>query len=294
MSSDRPTPPLDLLQRWMQGVLMHPGGAVAGVESASSRKLLNVSGEHLDSVISPSRALTSLERLEIYARAYYARLLECLRTEFPMCVRAVGEAAFDQLALEYLQHYPSRSYTLNRLGENFPRFLEETRPPVEAGGGDWPSLLVELAELEWAMGEVFDGPGLEGSDPGDFSALERLAPEEFGRCRLLTSPSLRLLSFQFPVSAYWEQLKRGGEVVPPAAQPTWLALVRVDYIVRRHHLSEPEFLILRRLQSGGSVVEAIAAGAESLTGDPSHLASQLRQWFGIWRRGRLVTGLQQG
>lgn len=270
---------------------MHPGGSAAGVESASSRKLLNVSAENLESVISPSRALTSLERLDIYARAYGARLLECLRTEFPMFVRAVGEEAFDQLALEYLQRYPSRSYTLNRLGENFPRFLEETRPPAESGG-DWPRLLVELAKLEWTMGEVFDGPGWEGLEAGDFSMLERLAPEEFGRCRLLTSPSLRLLAFQFPVSAYWEQLKRGGKGALPGAEPTWLALVRVDYIVRRHPLSEPEFLILRGIQSGLCVAEALAEGAERFVGDPSELASQIREWFAIWRRGGLVAGVR--
>lgn len=271
---------------------MHPGGAAAGVECAASQELLPLSPEALETVIARSRTLTSLERLEIYARAYYARLLECLRTDFPMFVRAVGEEAFDQLALEYLQRYPSRSYTLNRLGENFARFLEETRPLTDLGGTDWPRLLVELAELEWALGEVFDGPGSEGVPPGDFSLLERLSPQEFARGRVLTSPSLRLLAFQFPVSDYWGRLKLGGAAPPPSAQPTWLALVRVDYVVRRHDLSEPEFLILRALQSGRCVAEAIADGVERFIGDPSVQAWQLGQWFADWRRGGLVTAFQ--
>lgn len=276
----------------MQGVLTHPGGAEAGVASAASQVLLPLSPEALQTVIARSRALTSLERLEIYARSYYARLLECLRTDFPMFVRAVGEAAFDQLAREYLQCYPSRSYTLHRLGENFARFLEETRPLTDLGGSDWPRLLVELAELEWALGEVFDGPGSEGTPPGDFSSLERLSPEEFARGRVLTSPSLRLLAFQFPVSDYWGRLKQEGAAPPPKAQSTWLALVRVDYVVRRHELSEPEFLILQGLQSGRSVADSIADGAGRFIGDPSELAGRLGQWFADWRRGGLVTAFQ--
>ena len=76
-----------------------------------------------------SKRRTSVERLEVYANAYYARLLECLRDEFPALLHAVGEEVFDGLAFGYLQAYPSTSYTLSNLSRNFARFLEETRPP---------------------------------------------------------------------------------------------------------------------------------------------------------------------
>ena len=50
-----------------------------------------------------------------------------LREEFTATRYAVGDELFDALAFGYLQHYPSRSYTLNTLGEQFPKFLAESR-----------------------------------------------------------------------------------------------------------------------------------------------------------------------
>ena len=116
--------PFDLatLQRWMQAVIMHPGGAERGLVSAEAEREIPRVGDSLESLIKPSSAMTSLERMEIYAGAYYARLLECLRAEFPITAKAVGEEVFGDFAVGYLQRYPSTSYTLCRLGANFPRF----------------------------------------------------------------------------------------------------------------------------------------------------------------------------
>ena len=125
---------VDQLQRWMQTVIMNLGGAQQGVASEEARQLIGVGPEDAEQVVTRSQALTALERLDIYNRAYFARLLECLREEFPTLLHALGEEAFDDFAIAYLHRYPSRSYTLNQLGVNFPRYLAETRP--EEGGGD--------------------------------------------------------------------------------------------------------------------------------------------------------------
>ena len=119
---------LDAVQRWMQAVIMHPDGVAAGLDSETARQHLDVPPEEVESVVSRSQALSSVERLSIYANAYYARLLECLGEEFPVLKQTLGEETFDAFAFGYLQMYPSRSYTLGKLGENFARFLAETRP----------------------------------------------------------------------------------------------------------------------------------------------------------------------
>src|SRR6516162_5491651 len=121
---------LDRLQRWLQSVITHPGGVAAGVASDEARRLIDVAPADAGRVVTRSRALTALERLEIYHRAYHARLLECLREEFPVLEHALGRDVFDQFALGYLQKYPSHSYTLNQLGTCFPQFLAESRPPA--------------------------------------------------------------------------------------------------------------------------------------------------------------------
>src|SRR5260370_2264837 len=120
---------LGQIQRWMQATIMHPGGVVEGMASAEARRLIDVGPNEAEAVVTRSRALTALERLAIYGYAYYARLLECLREEFPVLQHALGEELFDAFAAQYLPQHPSRSYTLFQLGTNFPHFLEETRPP---------------------------------------------------------------------------------------------------------------------------------------------------------------------
>src|SRR6266481_4478552 len=95
-----------------------------------------------------------------------------------MLKRTLGEEAFDGFAFCYLQEFPSRSYTLNELGRHFPHYLQETRPVKEgeelealaadspdghpSHSEDWPDFLIDLAQLERAIYDVFDGPGVEG------------------------------------------------------------------------------------------------------------------------------------
>src|SRR5687768_8504896 len=103
----------------MQAVIMHPGGVTTGLASAEATQQLEVTPEQIESVITRSQTLSSIERLEIYSRAYYARLLECLRSQFPNLAKSLGNDAFDPFALGYLRRYPSHSYTLALLGSRF-------------------------------------------------------------------------------------------------------------------------------------------------------------------------------
>ncbi len=129
---------LDAIQRWMQTVIMNPHGVHAGVDSDDARHLIDVATDQVEAVVTRSHNLTALERLDIYHRAYFARLIECLRDEFPVILHALGDETFDAFALGYLQKYPSRSYTLNQLGTRFPQYLAETRPEQDGDEPSWP------------------------------------------------------------------------------------------------------------------------------------------------------------
>ncbi|HVR12109.1 MAG TPA: DNA-binding domain-containing protein, partial [Thermoanaerobaculia bacterium] len=222
-------PPLDVVQQWFQAVVTHPAGVAAGAASEAAQGLVRLDRGALERLVRRSSRLTAEQRLGIYANAYYARLLECLRDGFPVLTQVLGAEAFDSFAFDYLQRYPSRSYTLNRLAESFPRFLDETRPdrppagespdaaaaphhPPRAGNlphagraatavppPTWPDFLIDLATLELAIAEVFDGPGAEGEPllaPADLLALE--AGGRFAAARLAPVPCLRLLRFRYP------------------------------------------------------------------------------------------------
>ena len=128
---------------------MHPAGAAEGVASEAARRAIDLPPEEAERVVTRSRSLTALERLAIYNRAYYARLLECLRESYPVLCHALGEDAFGSFALDYLQKYPSRSYTLNDLGANFPAL-----PPRVAAAGRGRRGRAELAGLRHRPGDA--------------------------------------------------------------------------------------------------------------------------------------------
>ena len=226
---------LGQIQRWMQAVLMHPTGVAEGIASAEARRHIDVGPGEAEKVLTRSRALTALERLEIYAYAYYARLLECLREELPVLMHALTQEVFDAFAVGYLQAYPSRSYTLLQLGANFPRYLAETRP--EEGGGDglpadWPDFLIDLATLELTFNEVFDGPGVEGERLLDAEQLRAIPAERLPEARLMGVSCLRLLPLRYPVHRYFTAVRRHEDPVPPEAAETYLAVTRRRYVMR--------------------------------------------------------------
>src|ERR1700727_1403841 len=111
--SPRDLPQLAQIQRWLQAVITHPGGVEEGLDSEEARANVDLPAERVEQIVDPSKRRTSVERLEVYANAYYARLVECLRDEYPALLHAAGEEVFDGLAFGYLQSYPSQSYTLS-------------------------------------------------------------------------------------------------------------------------------------------------------------------------------------
>ena len=74
---------LEQIQRWMQAVIVHPLGVEQGIASSDARRHVDVDPVDLEQVVTRSKALSAVERLAIYGYAYYARLLECLKEEFP-------------------------------------------------------------------------------------------------------------------------------------------------------------------------------------------------------------------
>ena len=281
---------LDVVERWFQTVIAHPEGVDEGVGSSEAQQLIRLGRDQLEQVILRSQKLTAGERLSIYANAYYARLVECLGECFPIFRKALGEEVFSRFALEYLQRYPSQSYTLDHLGQNFTRFLRETRPDRSDDGSrpaktNWPDFLFDLATLEWTVAQVFDGPGIEQERVLAPDDLQVLAGERFGQAQLVPVVCLRLLTFRYPVNAYYTAARGAGEnekVSIPDPSAEHVAITRRDYIVRRYTLTAPQRALLEVLQTGGTLTEAISGAAEiSQTGD-DELAVELQSWFRFW------------
>jgi hypothetical protein len=288
-TANEPARQVEPILAWMQAVITHPDGVEAGAASPAARRCLDVPEDDLERVVRRSRALTASERLAIYHNAYFARLIECLREEFPALTRALGREVFDAFAFDYLQRYPSRSYTLGQLGAHFSRYLEETRPAD--GDAGWPDFLIDLAAFEWAVNEVFDGPGAEGQPLLDAERLQAVPPQRWPEARLLAVPCLRLLRLRYPVHRYHAALRRKKRARPPQPGETFLALSRRDYVVRHYELSGPQYQLLGALLAGAAVGEAIGKAAETAT-DLEGLAAELREWFRSWAAAGLFGAVE--
>jgi hypothetical protein len=291
----QPAPYLAQIQRWMQTAIAHPAGVGEGVNSAEARQHLDVGTERIREVLTRSRALTELERLAIYGSAYYARLLECLREEFPVLLHALGEEIFDGFAVGYLQEYPSQSYTLFKLADHFADYLAESCPePGEDadGSASWPQFLIDLATLETTFNQVFDGPGTEGARLLGAEQLRAVPTERLPDARLVCVECLRLLALRYPVHAYFTAVRRKEEAEFPAPAETFLAVTRRHFVVHHYELSRPAYELLSALLAGRPIGEAIQRAAEAAGPEVEHLAANLRRWFYDWAAEGFFRGLE--
>jgi len=202
--------------------------------------------------------------------------------------RTLGEEIFLGFARDYLLAHPSRSYTLNELGREFPGFLVETRPgPDDEDAGDWADFLIDLARLEWAIYEVFDGPGLEEEPPLEIPDLDLEEIEQWMALRFRPDPSLRLLEFRYPVNEHYTAVRASEEALttdfPPPGRH-FLAVTRRNYIVRRYPLDVARFHLLTALVAGkdlGTALEELWIACGDAPGGVA-LVDHLSGWFEEW------------
>ena len=284
---------LNDLQLWFQHVITYPTGVEDGIQSAAQETLSPMEAQNL---IQPSRKLNSIERLTIYANAYYARLIDCMGAYFPVLKRTLGDEVFNSFVLEYLQQYPSHSYTLDSLGTQFVQFLKDTKPQNENENqnDDWPDFLIELATLEWTIARTFDDDGNEGKGLLTSEILQAFPAEQFAKAKLLPVISLQLMTFRYPISSYYTAVKHSAEnenVTIPDAMTEHIAILRRDYIVRRYPLSEPQFLLLQKILSGAVISEAIFNATSAIDLDDRTFAEVLQSWFYTWSNAGFFAGI---
>src|SRR5260370_10229725 len=102
--------------------------------------------------IKPNDRLNSAERLEIYSRSYWFRVLDSLHDDFPGLRAVLGQRAFYRLSRAYLADCPSRSFTLRNLGSRLADWLHSN--PRQAGSRR--ALSLDMVRLEWVPIEGVD------------------------------------------------------------------------------------------------------------------------------------------
>jgi hypothetical protein len=217
------------LQRWMLAAIAGPDGVPADDAAA---------------IVRGTGRLPAEQRLALYRRSHRLRLIEAMRVQYPGLRHMLGEELFDAFALDYLEARPSRSYTLQRLGEGFADHLAATRPDADAAPADWPAMMIDLARLERTFGEVYDGPGTEGEPPPAIPA------EPHPGLTVEPAPCLRLVRSSFPAAPYLSAVRRGEDPPLPAPAESFVAVSRRDWVVTLTPLDARRHALLARLAGG--------------------------------------------
>jgi hypothetical protein len=232
--------------------------------------------------IKPNDRLTSFERLEIYTKSYWFRLIDCFAEDFPGVRAIIGAKRFRRMSEAYLAECPSRSFTLRNLGSRLAEWLKANPKWL----GRQAQLVLDMVAVEWAHIETFDAAELPAITP------EQLA-QGGAEIQLQLQPHIRLLKLHCPVDELAIAVREGKRTRSlvagmlksscPETPGIFLALHRREYSVHYRRLEPEAFQILSLLNDGTSLEDAISAAFENSTMPEEQQAQSVELWFRTWQ-----------
>jgi hypothetical protein len=238
--------------------------------------------------IKPNRRLSSFERIEIYNRQYWFRLIDSFYDDFPGLRAILGQLKFNRLTREYLTEHPSTSFTMRNLGRFLPAFIEK-HPDLVAPRFH---LALDMARFEWAQVEAFDGPALPPITVDD------LLGKDPAKIRLSLQPYMSVLQLRYPLDDYLIRLKKPGlrgeasnaveENSPeksrvkgrspiPRPRETFVVVHRLDNSLFYKRIDRHGYRLLTSLNRGDTLGKVIKS---AFTDQPD--PELIRQWFKTW------------
>ncbi len=263
------------IARWIRA----PEGVAAALaeeDAASGTEPFDTATRRLGDLIRADATLDATGRLEIYANAYFHRILGVLSEDFPALRGALGVDAFHDLVTSYLLVEPSRHPSLRYVGMRLPSFISshDAASGIRARS-PWAA---DLAAFEWARVDVFDardGPVLRRE------GLAALAPEEFGWLVLRRGPWTQMRCFEYRVDRLWKMATRGDPFAIEDTTHSTRVLVWRKHETVSHRRIEPLEEAALRLSSPGIRFAALCEWAAGEVGDseaPRQAATWLEQW----------------
>jgi hypothetical protein len=273
------------LQRQMAEDVMRP--LTSGFEMQPSTSDGRSTHEIADGYIKPNELLSSFDRLEIYNRQYWFRVIGAVAEDFPALNTLLGEKVFDRLILAYLRENPSTSFTLRNLGSKLPQWLEQ-HPEFTPNRRE---LLLDVARLEWAYVEAFDSADVAPLTSADFSDLS-------AESRLFLQPHLQLLDLKYPVDELVLAVHRENapsDIMSNAASERKhvkrtrlpkmrrsavpLAVHRYQNSVYYRRLDHEAYLLLSQLQKGAPLGLALEAAFKKSILSAEEQAAKIQEYF---------------
>jgi hypothetical protein len=218
----------------------------------------------LDRVFKGSERLSAGERLAIYNRSYFYRLLDALACVFTHTKRLLGETDFERLGLAYIAQTPSIHPAVERFGRAFPEYLRLVAAPP---------LIVDLAALEWAR-----LCALVARNAAHIASAREVETSRFPQARLRFVPSLQWLELDpGALHAFADGVRSSADL---ANARCGVAIWRADHAVRHEVLDSTEWQALLCATSGASLNRVCAVFDTGSADDDVQRAFQvLARWF---------------
>lgn len=278
------------LQRAMLAVVTRPLGRDTRTQRrwSDGRRTSAVAAE----IAKPNNQLTAFERLEIYNRMYWFRVLDSLHEDCPGLRAVLGERKFTRLSEAFLQKYPSRYWTLRDLPQRLAKFIGEqpalTKPHT--------NLCVDIARFEWAQIEVYDGAAFP------VFTIDDLLDANPAKLKLSLQPYIQLLDLRYPVDDFIlavrtrEVLLRSDasnaptelrqqadtKVRAPKAERCYLAIHRHEGKTYFKRLEPAAFKILVAIRAGKPLATALGVGIPRAKRPREDWAAKVQSWFRTW------------
>jgi hypothetical protein len=196
-------------------------------------------------------SLSAEEGLAVYRDMYEARVYSSLADDYPVIHSMLGNEDFAFLVRHYIQAFPSRSFTLEHLGNHFPDFLETREFPASR-----MPYLPELAWLEHAVNQAFHAPEFAVLQAQDFDLA---CFDDYLDHRLSLSPSVSLLEMQYNVNRIYSLHESGIEftLADIVQQSSFLMVLKRHDEIWRYELNPISYLFLKSIQDGKTLGESI-------------------------------------
>jgi hypothetical protein len=170
----------------------------------------------------------------VYKNAYSARLIDVMGKHFPT-LQFILDDLFPHLVRDYLATHRPTSWAVDHIGHKFADFIY--RETAHYNFGVPSQLIGDITIFEETQNECAVAEDVFLLKP---EYLQKLNVEDWNTLSFQLAPSSRLLHTQYPVHGIIEAALKKELAEPPAPEPTFYLLHRLEN--RMHWLVMPERL----------------------------------------------------
>lgn len=216
--------------------------------------------------ISPSPTLNPTERLELYHRQYWYRLLDSIAEDFPALRTFLGETVFWGFIERYLEAHPPRDINLRHLGATLANFIATEQTSLSHG-----IHAEELARLEYAICEIVEEPH-----------YPPIVAADLAHVAIALQPHVRLLAMRTAAHSFWRSRRKRSFKTVHSSPRFFLVVYRQGHRIHVESISRSAHQLLSAFATHTSLDTVMGMIANL----PRHLQPPTPQavanWFRLW------------